>query len=140
LPRALVGIVIVVVAAYLAGIVRDIVCGALAATRFGTALATFTYAFILAIGIIAALTQIGVAVAVTGPILFAVLGTVAGILIVGLGGGLIEPMRHRWERMLSAAEVEVVDLRGQRSLERETATSSVRGGGSGSTALQPPRA
>jgi hypothetical protein len=35
-----------------------------------------------------------------------VLATVGGILIVGVGGGLIGPMRHRWERILDRAEQE----------------------------------
>jgi hypothetical protein len=56
--------------------------------------------------VIAALSQIGVAIAVTLPVLIAVLGTVAGILIVGVGGGLIAPMRQRWETILNRAEQE----------------------------------
>jgi MFS family permease len=114
LPQAFIGVIIVVVAAYLAGLVRDIVRGALGGTSYGSALATVIFAFILGIGIIAALAQIGVAVAVTGPILFAILATVAGIAIVGIGGGLVRPMQQRWERMLNTAEDEMVDLRQQR--------------------------
>ena len=55
---------------------------------------------------IAALNQIGVASAVTLPVLITVLATVAGVIIVGVGGGLIKPMQHRWERMLNRAETE----------------------------------
>jgi MFS family permease len=117
LPQAFVGIVIVVVAAYVAGVVRDIVRGALGGTTYGSILATVIFAFILGIGIIAALAQIGVAVAVTGPILFAVLATVAGVIIVGIGGGLVRPMQQRWERMLNTAEDDMVDLRQQRERE-----------------------
>jgi MFS family permease len=113
LPQAFVGIIIVVIAAYLAGMVRDIVRSALGGTSYGSVLATVVFAFILGIGIIAALAQIGVAVAVTGPLLFAVLATIAGIAIVGVGGGLVRPMQQRWERMLNTAETEMVDLRQQ---------------------------
>lgn len=59
-----------------------------------------------ALGVIAALSQIGIAIAVTLPVLIAVLATVGGILIVGVGGGLVGPMRHRWERILDRAERE----------------------------------
>jgi hypothetical protein len=43
---------------------------------------------------------------VTTPILVAVLATIAGILIVGVGGGLIRPMQSRWETWLHVAERE----------------------------------
>ena len=62
--------------------------------------------FILGLGVIAALNQIGVATTVTTPVLIAVLATIAGILIVGVGGGLIRPMQSRWERWLTRAEQE----------------------------------
>ncbi|MET8837069.1 hypothetical protein ABZV78_24575, partial [Micromonospora sp. NPDC004540] len=62
--------------------------------------------FILGLGVIAALNQIGVATTVTTPVLIAVLATVAGILIVGVGGGLVRPMQGRWENWLTRAEQE----------------------------------
>jgi uncharacterized membrane protein len=45
------------------------------------------------------------------PVLIAVLATVAGILIVGAGGGLIKPAQARWERLLEAAEAEATTTR-----------------------------
>jgi hypothetical protein len=104
LPQAFVAIVIIVVAAYLAGIVRDLIIGALGGVTYGRFLAMAAYVFIIGLGVIAALAQIGVAVAVTAPVLIAVLATVAGIIIVGVGGGLVVPMRQRWERILDNAE------------------------------------
>jgi hypothetical protein len=62
--------------------------------------------FILFLGVIAALNQVGVATTVTTPVLIAILATVAGVIIVGAGGGLIKPMQHRWERYLLKAEEE----------------------------------
>jgi hypothetical protein len=61
--------------------------------------------------VIAALNQVGVATTVTEPILVAFLGTVGGVLVVGLGGGLIQPMRQRWERLLSRAEADTAGVR-----------------------------
>lgn len=110
LPQAFVAVIIVVVAAYLAGMVRDILRGSLSGVSYGHIVASVAYVFILAVGIIAALTQIGVAVAVTGPILWAVLFAISGVTIVGVGGGLIRPMQARWERMLNNVEGEF-DLR-----------------------------
>ncbi|MFY1614972.1 mechanosensitive ion channel family protein [Micromonospora sp. WMMD736] len=106
LPRAFVAIVIVVVAAAIANAVKDIIGGALGGLSYGRALAGITSVFILALGVIAALNQIGVATAVTTPVLIAVLATVGGILVVGVGGGLIRPMQSRWESWLTRAEQE----------------------------------
>ncbi|WP_444951386.1 mechanosensitive ion channel family protein [Micromonospora ureilytica] len=106
LPRAFVAIVIVVVAAAIANAVKDIISGALGGLSYGRVLATIASVFILGLGVIAALNQIGVATAVTTPVLVAVLATIGGILVVGVGGGLIRPMQSRWESWLTRAEQE----------------------------------
>ncbi|MEU6076344.1 hypothetical protein [Micromonospora sp. NPDC047074] len=106
LPRAFVAIVIVVVAAAIANAVKDIVSGALGGLSYGRFLATIASVFILGLGVIAALNQIGVATAVTTPVLIAVLATIGGILVVGVGGGLVRPMQSRWESWLARAEQE----------------------------------
>ncbi|RKN21294.1 hypothetical protein D7147_11030 [Micromonospora musae] len=106
LPRAFVAIVIVVVAAAIASAVKDIVGSALGGLSYGRVLATIAYVFLLGLGAIAALNQIGVATTVTTPVLVAVLATVGGILVVGVGGGLVRPMQSRWEAWLTRAEQE----------------------------------
>ena len=106
LPKAFVAIVIIVVAAAIASAVRDVVSNALAGLSYGRLLGNIAYWFIVAVGTIAALNQIGVATSVTTPILIAVLATVGGILVVGMGGGLIRPMQQRWERWLDRASTE----------------------------------
>ncbi|MCI4066509.1 hypothetical protein MRQ36_29710 [Micromonospora sp. R77] len=106
LPRAFVAIVIVVVAAAIAKAVKDIISSALGGLSYGRVLANIASVFILGLGIIAALNQIGVATAVTTPVLIAVLATVGGILVVGVGGGLVRPMQSRWENWLTRAEQE----------------------------------
>ncbi|MBY8874896.1 hypothetical protein K7640_24000 [Micromonospora sp. PLK6-60] len=106
LPRAFVAIVIIVVAAAIAKAVKDIIGSALGGLSYGRVLATIASVFILGLGVIAALNQIGVATAVTTPVLIAVLATVGGILVVGVGGGLVRPMQSRWESWLSRAEQE----------------------------------
>lgn len=107
LPRGLVALVIVVVAAAIARVVRDLVGGALSSLSYGNVLATLASVFVLGIGLIAALGQAGIATAITSPILVAVLAAIVGVLVVGVGGGLVQPMRQRWERMLDTAEHEV---------------------------------
>ncbi|MEU4366180.1 hypothetical protein ACIBBG_01885 [Micromonospora chersina] len=106
LPRAFVAIVIVVVAAAIAKAVKDIISSALGGLSYGRVLANIASVFILGLGVIAALNQIGVATTVTTPVLIAVLATVGGILVVGVGGGLVRPMQSRWENWLTRAEEE----------------------------------
>src|SRR5437763_512037 len=106
LPKAFVAILIVVVAAAVASAVRDIVGNALGGLSYGRLLANVAAWFIVGLGVIAALNQVGVATTVTTPILIAVLATIAGILIVGVGGGLVRPMQARWEAWLDRARLE----------------------------------
>jgi hypothetical protein len=108
LPRLAVAIALVVVAGVIASKVRDLIVAAIGGLSYAGVLATAAKVFVIALGVIAALSQVGVALTVTMPVLIAVLATVAGILIVGAGGGLIKPAQARWERLLEAAEAETV--------------------------------
>ncbi len=122
LPRAFVAIVIVVVAFAIANAVRDLVSGALGGLSYGKVLADLTAFFIIALGVIAALNQVGIATTVTTPVLVAVLATVAGILIVGVGGGLVRPMQNRWEGWLHRIAEESRAVR-----EQQQGTAAGRG-------------
>ena len=106
LPRAFVAIVIVVVAAAIGSAVKDLITGALGGLSYGRFLANLASWFIIGLGVIAALNQVGIATTVTTPVLIAALATIAGILIVGVGGGLVRPMASRWDRWLDRAESE----------------------------------
>lgn len=106
LPRLFIALVIIVAAAAIAGWFKETIAGALGGLSYGRALATAVQALILVLGVFAALTQIGVANSVLLPVLWAFLLAVTGIVVVGIGGGLIKPMQHRWERMLNRAETE----------------------------------
>ncbi|WP_175410529.1 hypothetical protein [Streptomyces sp. TRM64462] len=112
LPKALVALVLVVVAMAIANAVRNIVRGVLSGVSYGNTVATAVWAVIVALGVIAALGQAQIATAVTQPVLYAVLATAAGILIVGVGGGAIMPMRQRMERWMATAEQETAKARG----------------------------
>jgi MFS family permease len=125
LPRLFVALVIVVIAAAIAAAVRDIVSNALSGFSYGRMLGTIASVFILGLGIIAALNQVGIALTVTLPVLVAVLATVGGILIVGVGGGLIKPMQERWENYLTTAEREGRSIRERRSTGAVSASANV---------------
>ncbi|MEV4466484.1 hypothetical protein AB0J51_23035 [Micromonospora echinofusca] len=148
LPRAFVAIVIVVVAAAIANAVKDIISGALGGLSYGRLLATIASVFILGLGVIAALNQIGVATAVTTPVLIAVLATVGGILVVGVGGGLVRPMQSRWESWLSRAEQESRQIAtharayqaGRRDSEAHLAAAATSGDPDATQVVSGPRA
>jgi hypothetical protein len=115
LPQAFVAIIIIVVASAIAKGVKDLITASLGGLSYGKILANIASVFILGLGIIAALNQIGVATTVTTPILITVLAIIAGVLIVGVGGGAIKPMQARWETWLNAAEREATNLPGNTS-------------------------
>ena len=106
LPRAIVAIIIIVIASAIARVVKDLITGAIGGLPYGKLLANIASVIILTLGAIAALNQVGIAAGVTQPVLFTVLLTAGAILAIGVGGGLVRPMQDRWERMLSAAERE----------------------------------
>lgn len=119
LPRALVAVVIVIVAAAVANAVKDILGATLSGLSYGPLLTKIVGGFIVALGVIAALNQIGIGLSVTLPVLIAVLATVGGILVVGVGGGMIMPMRQRWDGWLNQIEQ---DTRSARSTNGTGAT------------------
>ncbi|MDT5032609.1 MAG: hypothetical protein QOC94_2780 [Actinoplanes sp.] len=111
LPRAFVAIVIIVVAAAIAGAAHDLIANALGGLAYGRLLARAASILIITLGVIAALDQVRIATSVTQPLLIAVLATVAGVLIVGVGGGMIRPMQQRWEGWLDKAGEESTAIR-----------------------------
>ena len=113
LPKVFVAIVIVIVAAAIAAAVKGLIEGTLGGLSYGKVLANIAAVFILGLGIIAALNQVGIATTVTTPVLIAVLATISGILVVGVGGGLIKPMQTRWERYLLKAEEEAPRIKAE---------------------------
>lgn len=121
LPNLVVAIIIVVIAASIAAAVKTLVEGTVGGLSYGRTLANIASLFILFLGVVAALNQIGVATTVTTPILVTILATVGGVIVVGAGGGLIKPMQHRWERYLSKAEDEAPRIR-----EHAASSPSVR--------------
>lgn len=111
LPLIFVAIIILVVTFAIAAAVRELIQNTLGGLSYGKLLANLASFFIIGLGVIAALNQMRIAVTVTTPILIAVLATFAGILIVGVGGGLMKPMQSRWEQYLTKAEAEAPKIK-----------------------------
>ncbi|MET4783681.1 hypothetical protein [Glaciihabitans sp. UYNi722] len=114
LPKIIVAIIIIIViAAAIAAGAKGLIQNTLGGLSYGKVVANIAAVFILFIGITAALNQIDVATTVTTPILIAVLAIIAGVIIVGAGGGLIKPMQARWESILNKAEEEAPKIQEQ---------------------------
>ncbi|HEX6351424.1 mechanosensitive ion channel family protein [Actinophytocola sp.] len=113
LPRAIVAVLIVIIATAAASILRDLAMAAMGALSFGPLMAKIIQVAVIVLGVIAALNQVGIATTVTGPVLIAVLAAVVGILVVGVGGGLLRPMQDRWDRWLTRAEHDIPAARAQ---------------------------
>ncbi len=106
IPKIIVAVVLVVLGGVVAGAVKKLIEGALGGLSYGAVLGNVVGALIMLSFVKAALDQVGIATAVTTPVLIAILATVGGILVVGVGGALIKPMQGRLETMLSKAETE----------------------------------
>lgn len=113
LPSIIVAIIIVVIASAIAAAVRELISNTLGGLSYGTILANIAGVFILGLGIIAALNQVGIATTVTLPVLVTLLATAGGILVVGVGGGLIKPMQSRWESYLNTMEKETENIKAE---------------------------
>ncbi|QRP44262.1 hypothetical protein [Amycolatopsis sp. FDAARGOS 1241] len=138
LPRIVVALVLVVVAAAIAKVVRDVVTSALATRPAGRLLGTISHWLIMAFGIIAALGQVNIATAVTGPVLITVLATIGGVIVVGFGGGLIKPAQERWGGWLTSLQSQV-GAGGRRQVGGQQATQPAQSTRT-TPAAQPPQA
>ena len=132
IPSLVVAIIILVVASAIAAAVKVLVQNSLGGLSYGRTLANIASIFILFLGIVAALNQVGVATTVTTPVLVAILATVAGVIIVGVGGGLIKPMQHRWEGYLTTAEAEAPRIK-QEAANAPSVTEQARQAGAHAT-------
>lgn len=106
IPALIVAIIIVIVAAAIAAAVKGLIQNTLGALSYGKILANAASIFILFLGVVAALNQVGIATTVTTPILIAILAALVGVIVVGAGGGLIKPMQERWEKTLAKYDEE----------------------------------
>jgi hypothetical protein len=111
LPRLVVAIIIVVVAAAIASGVRDIIAGSLGGLSYGRTLANVAAGIILVIGVFAALNQVQIAPAIVTGLFYAMLAIIAGSAIIAIGGGGHRPMRKQWEKAIDKMEDEAPRFR-----------------------------
>jgi hypothetical protein len=115
IPKIIVAIVLVVIGAVLAGTVKSFIANTLGGLSYGSILANAAAVLILFGFVKSALDQVGVATTVTSALLYTVFAAVAGVIIVGVGGGLIKPMQSRWESVLTKADSEKGKIKAEAS-------------------------
>jgi hypothetical protein len=113
LPKILVALVIIVIGAAIATAAKSFISNVLGGLSYGNGVATAVSALILVLFAKAALDEVGIATNVTSAVLYTALAIIAGVTIVGVGGGLIKPMQGRWDSMLNKAEQESSNVKEQ---------------------------
>jgi len=113
IPKIIVALVLVVVGAALAGALKNLVTNALSGLSYGSGLGTAAGALVMVLFVKAALDEVGIATNVTSAVLYTALAIIAGVTIVGVGGGLIKPMQQRWDGILDKASEETQNIKAQ---------------------------
>jgi len=119
--------VLVVIGAAIAGALKKLITDALGGLSYGSALGTAASALVLVLFVKAALDEVGIATNVTSAVLYTVLATIAGVTIVGVGGGLIRPMQSRWEQNLSKASQETDRMKTQVQNSKQSSQQGQQG-------------
>jgi Conserved TM helix len=112
LPLLFIAVVIIVVTAAIAAVVRNLIENSLSGMPYANVLGNLAWGFILALGIIAALNQLHIAQNVLNAVLYAALAALAGIAIVAVGGGGIKTMSQRWEAVAARYDAEKLRIVG----------------------------
>jgi hypothetical protein len=124
LPKVIAAMVIIVVAATIANVARELISGALGGLGYGQMLATIAGIAIVTVGVFAALSQLEIAPAVINGLFYAILAIIAGSAIVAIGGGGIQPMRQRWQSALDRYDEEKPRLRQEMQAARQRRRST----------------
>lgn len=111
IPNIIVAVAIVVIAAAIANAVRDMVSGSMGGLPYGMFIAAAAHIGILVVGVFMALNQLNIAPEIVNGLFYAALAIIVGVAVVGVGGGLISPMRARWENALNKVDAEVPRIR-----------------------------
>lgn len=111
LPKIFVAVVIIVIASAVATAVREIIDATLGGLSYGKMLGNLAGIAILAIGTFAALNQLEIAEPIVNGLFYALLAIIAGSAIIAIGGGGIQPMRGRWEKVLNKYDQEKDNVR-----------------------------
>jgi hypothetical protein len=111
IPRVVVAVVILVIAAAVARVITDILRPMLGAVEGGDWIARGAGIAVLVIGVFAALDELQIAPAIVVGLFYALLAVIVGALIVAFGGGGIPIAREYLQRWRARGEIKAREIR-----------------------------
>jgi hypothetical protein len=117
LPNVFVAVVIIVIAAALAKVVRDLLAALLGGVSGGAWIARAAGFAVLLIGTFAALDQLQIAPSIVIGLYYAILAIIVGSAIVAVGGGGIQTMRGYWERTSRNLDSKAKEVKAHAAIE-----------------------
>src|SRR4029079_981459 len=127
IPRFVVAVVILVIAAAVARVLTDVLRPMLGAVEGGDWIARAAGIAVLVIGVFAALDELQIAPAIVVGLFYALLAVIVGSLIVAFGGGGIPVAREYLQRWRVRGEAKAAEIRSNVNTEAATdAMESIR--------------
>jgi len=120
IPRIVVAVVILVIAAAVARVLTDVLRPMLGAVEGGDWIARAAGVAVLVIGVFAALDELQIAPAIVVGLFYALLAVIVGSLIVAFGGGGIPVAREYLQRWRVRGEARAAEIRSNVNTEAAT--------------------
>jgi len=120
IPRIVVAVVILVIAAAVARVLTDVLRPMLGAVEGGDWIARAAGIAVLVIGVFAALDELQIAPAIVVGLFYALLAVIVGSLIVAFGGGGIPVAREYLQRWRVRGEAKAAEIRSNANTEAAT--------------------
>ena len=125
IPRIVVAVVILVIAAAVARVLTDVLRPMLGAVEGGDWIARAAGIAVLVIGVFAALDELQIAPAIVVGLFYALLAVIVGSLIVAFGGGGIPVAREYLQRWRVRGEAKAAEIRS--NVDTEAAADAMEG-------------
>jgi hypothetical protein len=119
LPNIFVAMAIIVIGAYIAQFVRQLLNATMGGFSYGRLVSMVCSGAIMVLACFAALNQLAIAPEIVNGLYYAMLAAIVGSAIVAIGGGGIAPMRQQWEKAMRKVENEAPRMQEQLSVKRE---------------------
>jgi len=125
IPRIVVAVIILVIAAAVARVLTDVLRPMLGAVEGGDWIARAACIAVLVIGVFAALDELQIAPAIVVGLFYALLAVIVGSLIVAFGGGGIPVAREYLQRWRVRGEAKAAEIRS--NVDTEAAADAMEG-------------
>lgn len=125
IPRIVVAVIILVIAAAVARVLTDVLRPMLGAVQGGDWIARAAGIAVLVIGVFAALDELQIAPAIVVGLFYALLAVIVGSLIVAFGGGGIPVAREYLQRWRVRGEAKAAEIRS--NVNTEAAADAMEG-------------